>query len=479
MPRQPKGHSKTYFSKYDGKWHTWVHLGAKPNGKADRRNVRGDTAAESARRAAELRERVKRGAAVPTRIDTVGQWLTHWVDNLIKNDVEYRTWRSYQVRARNLSEHIGAWKLDGLGQRLEPEHLIACYAELGKRYSPAYVRQHHGLLKQALDVAVLHGRASRNPASLIKGPRRGRAKKVRAHSLPDIQAIVNTALADPLAERWLLGMLLGLRQGEVLAVRWHKLDLDGTPPMLTVDQQVQRREWEHGCGDPAECVRSRRRPTCRRHPCPPLHLHGCVDPSTCKGQPQFCPQGTVDPKRCSRHKEPCPPLCPADCRGHASSCPQRVNGGMVFKAVKSESGEREVPLFPLLVKLLRERRNEQIRRGVFEPDGLVFRSSVGTPIDPPRDHANWVRLLEKAGVTPTRLHAARHTAGTLLAARADISVAQEILGHADVRMTRGYVDVANELKQNAVNAIADAILNGNIAALLQPRSATDSISRRD
>jgi len=477
MPRQPKGHGKTYFSDYDGKWHTWVHVGTKPNGKADRRNVRGDTAAESARRADELRDRIKRGAAVPTRIETVGQWLTFWLHHLKRDEVEYRTWRHYEAMTRNLIGQIGAWKLDGLGQRLEPEHLVACYAALSGRLARSYVRQHHGLIKQALDVAVLHGRASRNPAAMIKGPKRARPQRIKAHSLGDIQAIVGSALTDPMAERWLLGMLLGLRQGEVLAVRWSKLDLDGMPPMLTVDEQVQRHGWEHGCGDPVACVRNRERPPCRTKRCPPKHSHGCADPSACVRRAQFCPLVVVDRKACASHARACPQLCPRDCAGHATTCPKRINGGIVFKEVKSESGEREVPLFPVLAELLRERRDEQIRRGCYTHDGLVFRGPTGGPIDASHDHGEWVRLLDRAGVAPTRLHAARHTAGTLLAARADISVAQEILGHSDIRQTRQYVDVAKELKENAVNAIAAAVLDGILAALLQPGSATGSVPR--
>lgn len=485
MPRQPKGHSKTYYSKYDKLWHTWVHVGTKPNGKPDRKNVRGKTATESADLAGELRERIKRGSAVPTKIDTVGEWLTYWVHDLVKDDLEYKSWRHYEVMVRlHLNPNIGSWKLDGLGKRLEPEHLIACYATLSKKLARSYVRQNHNMIKQAIDAAMAHGRASRNPARMIKGPKKVRKRKVKAHSLDEIQAIVQTAMDDPLAERWLIGMLLGPRQGEALAIRWNKVGLDAQSPMLTIDEQVQRRSWEHGCDDPVACVQLRDVLPCRTLQCPPKYQHGCRDVTSCKKLAHFCPLRKVDKGKCARHKSAgkdgkrCPPLCPSNCAGHASTCPQRINGGMVAKDVKSESGEREIPLFKVIVDLLRARREDQIRRSVFAEDGLVFRGPTGLPIDSRRDHEAWEQLLKRAGVADSRLHAARHTAGTLLASKADIAVVQEILGHADIRQTRQYVDIAKELKRNAVDAIAAAVLDGNLAALLQPRSATNSITAR-
>jgi len=476
MSRQPKGHGKTYFSKYDQKWHTWVHVGTRPDGKADRRNVRGETAAESARRADELKDRMKRGASIPTKAETVGDWLTYWAHHVIKDEVEWKTWRHYEVMARkHLAPHIGAWKLDGLGERLEPEHVNACYTVLKTKLAPSYVRQVHNMLKQALDAAMAHGRASRNVCRMMKGPKVARKRKIKAHRLDEIQAIVTAAMNDRLAERWLLGMLLGLRQGEVLAITWDKVDLNGCPAMLAIDEQVQRRTWEHGCEDPVACNKGRDRNPCRTVRCPPKYVHGCADPASCKKFGRFCPNRRVDKGKCSRHIN-CPPLCPADCTGHAAMCPLRVNGGMVAKDVKSESGERDIPLFPIIVELLRARRETQIQRGVYAKAGLVFRGPTGNAIDSRRDHEAWERLLQKAGVADSRLHAARHSAGTLLATKADIAVVQEILGHADIRQTRQYVDIAKELKQNAVEAIASAVMDGNLAALLQPRSATSSIT---
>ncbi len=335
--------------------------------------------------------------------------------------------------------------------------------------------------------AVAEGKAGRNAAALVKPPSARGKRKIKAHSLQEVQAIVQASLDDPMGERWLIGILLGPRQGEALAIRWDKLHLDEDTPYLEVDQQLQRQTWEHGCDDPVACVRmlaeskKRKRSLCRTTPCPPKFEHGCTSPKACKRLARFCPDKRVVAGECARHLSArkgvkCPSLCVTDCDKHASLCPQRTGGGIVFKAVKTEAGVREIPLFPIIVDLLRRRREDQIRSGLFATDGLVFLSPAGGPIDPRRDHDAWEKMLERAGVADSRLHAARHTAGSLLVSQADIAIVQEILGHTNIGVTKQYVDVAREIKQNAINDLASAIFNGDLAKLLQPKAATKTIT---
>ena len=92
---------------------------------------------------------------------------------------------------------------------------------------------------------------------------------------------------------------------------------------------------------------------------------------------------------------------------------------------------------------------------------------------PSRDHAAWKTLLAQAGVADARLHAARHTAGTMMVATGtDIATVQEVFGHASVATTRIYVEVAKKLKRDAVDKVAAALVDGSIMALLQPERAT-------
>jgi site-specific recombinase XerD len=140
---------------------------------------------------------------------------------------------------------------------------------------------------------------------------------------------------------------------------------------------------------------------------------------------------------------------------------------MVFVDLKSDGSDRLLPLDSVLVRALREHRTRQLRERLARGDGkpaagdLIFASDLGQPIDPRRDHEEWERVLQRAGLPDAALHAARHTAATLLVATgADISVVQEVLGHTDIRTTRGYADVAAELKREAVDRLGVVLFGG-------------------
>jgi integrase len=153
-------------------------------------------------------------------------------------------------------------------------------------------------------------------------------------------------------------------------------------------------------------------------------------------------------------------------------------------ALKTENSERELAVGELLIGMLRELRERQIREfadaGVdWSPKGHVFIRwivEVGREprrLDPRQDYDAWVSLLERSGVAHARLHVARHTAGTMMVATGTpIEVVQEILGHASIQTTKVYVEAAEELKRDAVNRVAAALLDGSLLSLLQPGAAT-------
>jgi integrase len=472
--RQPNGRQRIYQGK-DQRWHCYVTVGTKPDGSLNRKHLTGMTAGDVSEKLTALEQQRARGGSAAGPPDTVEAWLRHWLENVVRPRRAYKTHEAYRpIVELHVIPHIGQWRLDGLRRRLEPEHVEAMYAKLGKTLAPSYLLQVHRVLRKALKDATRRGRAGRNVCDLIDPPT-SRRTKVRAHTLVEAQAIIRAVADDDMAARWLLGILLGLRQGEVLGLRWHHLKLEADPATLSAEQQLQRRAWRHGCEDPAACARSR----CRARPCPPRYRHGCEDAAGCRKLAHFCPARLVAPG-CSTHrsKRGCPPPCRPGCTGHARGCPARRDGGLVEVDLKSEKSVRELVLPPVIVDYLVSWRERQQRERAqvgkpWDPQGLVFTTAAATPIDPRRDHAAWERLLVRAGVADGPLHGARHDAGTLMIATGtDISVVQEVLGHTDIRTTRGYVDIANDLKQQAVNRVAAALFDGALAGLLQPSTAT-------
>lgn len=451
MPhRQPNGHAAPYRGA-DDFWHCHVTVGHKADGTPDRRHVRRRTQKACADQVETLRRQAAGGKQVVSKAPTLGEWLDHWLETIVKPNRSHNTHVGYEVLVRrHLKPRIGHWRIGGSRKLLQPEHLDACYAAMKEAgYAPAYILQAHRILSRSLKVAVRRGRANRNTCDLVDAPSLTR-RKPKPLSMESTKKVIAVATDDRLAARWLTALLLGLRQGEVLGLRWRNIDLDGEAAMLRTEKQAQRRTWRHGCDDLAACTRRH----CRTAPCPPS---------------------------CRRHrgKNGCPPPCATGCTRHARACPQRTGGGVVFVDLKSDGSERAVPLDPYLVRAFREHRRRQLELwmslglGRVGDDDLVFTSELGRPVDARRDHEAWERLLVRAGVPDAALHAARHTAATLLVATGtDISVVQEVLGHSDIRTARGYTDVAAELKRAAVERMATVLFGGAFDPLVQQPNAT-------
>lgn len=470
--RQPNRRPKIYLGG-DGLYHCFVTVGTKPDGSIDRRHRQGVTATEVAAKVDALIQQVARGGGVPQKIETVEQWLTYWVENVVKPARAWKTYSGYRsLISRHVIPHIGTWRLDGHRRRLEPEHVEAMYARLRRdRLASAYVLQIHRVLRKALKDAQRRGKASRNVCDLIDAPT-ARGRKIDAHTLTETQSIIGAALKSDMAPRWLLGLLLGPRQGEALGIRWHRVHLDPPgeeTPYVDLAKQLQRRTWEHGCADPMLCAL----PHCRTTPC----VLRCPEHRARKGCTPACRP------RCTKHTRPCPKPCPTGCTDHARSCPKRIGGGLVEADLKSDKSERSLPLPPVLVELLRAHRERQqaemSAQGLtWSREGLVFAMPNGKPIDPKRDHLAWERLLRDAGLPDSRLHAARHTAGTMmLATGTDIRVVQELLGHTKITTTQIYTDVAANVKREAVDRAVAALMDGQLSVLLQRDGATEQPRR--
>lgn len=123
---------------------------------------------------------------------------------------------------------------------------------------------------------------------------------------------------------------------------------------------------------------------------------------------------------------------------HVARQVQQVRGqGKVFRATKTDAGERTVHLPPHVASALREHVAAHAQPG---PDGLIFPSTVGTPISQSTMWEIWDRARRAIGRPDLRLHDLRHTAATLAAmAGATMPELRERIGHATDAAARKYL----------------------------------------
>ena len=144
---------------------------------------------------------------------------------------------------------------------------------------------------------------------------------------------------------------------------------------------------------------------------------------------------------------------------------QRIDGKIVFAEPKNDRARRTIALPEITRKVLVSHlgKLEQYRLVAgarWREHGLVFPSSVGTPLHPRNVLRHFHKTLRLLGIDRHRLHDLRHTAATfLLAQGVHPRVVMDILGHSQMSTTMDiYSHVMPTMVQDAM-AQMDALLN--------------------
>jgi integrase len=129
---------------------------------------------------------------------------------------------------------------------------------------------------------------------------------------------------------------------------------------------------------------------------------------------------------------------------------------------KTEKSRRAVPLIPRTVEALRWHRvrQESHREAAgtrYTDHGFMFADTLGEPLQETGVYKyHWLPALNKAGVPPVTLYAARHGAATMwLEAGLPMKLVQELLGHASMTMTADvYSHILPAFRRQAADAMA-------------------------
>ena len=241
------------------------------------------------------------------------------------------------------------------------------------------MREIRAVLRIALNQALKWGLVARNVAALVSPPH-VEAYEGRSLTVAEAKAFIAACRGDRLEALYIVALGLGLRQGEVLGLRWEDVDVENA--VLRIRQQVQR-------GD----------------------------------------------------------------------------GALKLVELKTKKSRRTLPLPPFAVTALREHRArqlaERIRAGARWKDlGLVFSTSVGTPLDARNVTRLFTALRTSVKDLPDfTFHDTRRTCSSiLLALGVHPRVVMEILGHAQIAITMEvYTDVVPELMTDAFARLETAL----------------------
>jgi integrase len=216
MGRRANGEGTVYQRK-DGRWVATISL---ENGK--RKSIYCKTQKEAVKAAREANQQKDQGMLLAGEDQTLSDFLTVWLRDIVKNNVRERTYGRYrEVVTLHLVPTLGKTKL----QKLTPQQLQLLYNQkLEEGYAPQTVKHIHRVLHKALGDALKWQLVVRNVCDAVRAPRVPR-KEMQVLSGEQAQQFLEAAKGDPLEALYVLALTTGMRQGELLALKWEDVDL--------------------------------------------------------------------------------------------------------------------------------------------------------------------------------------------------------------------------------------------------------------
>lgn len=308
--------------------------------------------------------------------ETLGAYLERWLSDVVRDTVKENMLENYTYLARrHIIPELGHVRL----KDIKPEQVRHHYRKkLDSGLSNRTVQLVHTTLRKALQQAVSDGILPRNVCEAVKAPRRVK-KEMRTLTPEQARAFLEAVKGDRLEALYVLAITTGIREGELLGLRWADVDPEGG--RLRVLRQLTRTK-----------------------------------------------------------------------RGLSFTAPKRGRTRIV----------RLTNTAVAALKVHKAAQNgERLKAGsLWKDDGLVFTSTVGTPVDVGNlTYRSFRPLLKRAGLPQIRIHDLRHTAATLLLGKGvHPKIVQEMLGHSTITQTMDtYSHVLPDMQDVAISAMESAL----------------------
>ena len=208
-----------------GSWAVVVDLGRDPTtGKRKQlwRSVKGSKREAEALLVHLLAQRENGIDTPPGRI-TVAEYLQQWLSVYAQPNTAPKTFRRYEQIVRvHLLPVIGGTPL----AKLRPLHIQEVYTQVLEKGVSARTALHcHRVLREALQHALKWQLIPRNPADAVQPPRPQRYE-IAAMGPDEVKRLLAAADETRYGDLIHLAAMTGLRQGELIGLRWQDVDLE-------------------------------------------------------------------------------------------------------------------------------------------------------------------------------------------------------------------------------------------------------------
>jgi integrase len=190
---------------------------------ARRKTVYAKTRKEAAERLTAAMADASKGITADGGPKTVGAFLTSWLENSVRGSVRKSTYDRNESLCRvHLIPSLGRKKL----KTLSAADVAGFYrSRLDSGCSAASVHKMHETLHKALKQAVRWGYMTKNPADDVDAPR-VHTEEVHPLTRDEARRFLKVVRGDRLEALYVVALHTGLRQGELLALRWEDVDIE-------------------------------------------------------------------------------------------------------------------------------------------------------------------------------------------------------------------------------------------------------------
>ena len=218
MPAKGDGITKRKDGRYMARYTVQTPDGPK------RRLIYGKRYKEVEQKLNEARGDAARGLVFDDEDLTVGKYLDRWLADSVRDSVRTSTHERYgQIVRLHIKPVIGRVKL----KALTPAHVQGLYRDrLDAGLSPATVNKTHVVLHKALKQAMRWNMIPRNVTEAVTPPR-PTPEEIRPLDTVQVAALLSAASEDRLDALYVAALTTGARQGELLALKWEDVDLEG------------------------------------------------------------------------------------------------------------------------------------------------------------------------------------------------------------------------------------------------------------
>lgn len=231
----------------NGTWAVVIYTGNNEDGKPKYKwhSVKGDRE-DAEKRLTEILRKMDTYTYLDPGKLTLAEYLRRWQADYCELNLSQNALARYKGIIKNhLIPNLGHHPL----VKLQPLHVQEYYTDAlrsgridgkGDKLSPASVRYHHAVLREALNHAVEWQLVYRNVCDAVRPPKLTR-KEPATLARDDIDALLAAAEGTMIYIPVAVAVYTGMRRGEVLALHWKDIDLK--VGVVTVRRAV---EWNRG-----------------------------------------------------------------------------------------------------------------------------------------------------------------------------------------------------------------------------------------